>query len=46
VALLARLHKRHVQTNFQFLGNHDVSFLTSFKYAALTIDCNPIPKPL
>jgi hypothetical protein len=26
VALLARLDKRHVQTNFQFLGNHVISF--------------------
>jgi hypothetical protein len=26
VALLARLDKRHVQANFQFLGNHVYSF--------------------
>jgi hypothetical protein len=26
VALLTRLHERHMQANFQFLGNHVISF--------------------
>jgi len=29
VALLARLDKRHMQTDFQFLGDHDFSFYES-----------------
>jgi hypothetical protein len=40
VALLTRFHKRHVQANFQFLGNHVYSFSL-----AVIFNCNPISKP-
>jgi hypothetical protein len=32
VALLARLDKRHVQADFQFLGNHVNSFSLALKF--------------
>jgi hypothetical protein len=31
VALLARFHEGHVEADFQFLGNHEISFCLSFK---------------
>jgi hypothetical protein len=31
MTLLARLDKRHVQADFQFLGNHVISFLASLR---------------
>jgi hypothetical protein len=40
VALLARFHKRHMQANFQFLGNHVISFCL-----ALMNNCKPFFEP-
>jgi hypothetical protein len=40
VALLTRLDEGHMQANFQFLGNHVISFCL-----ALLSNCNPISIP-
>ena len=37
VALLACFDERHMQANFQFLGNHEISFCL-----ALIFNCKPI----
>jgi hypothetical protein len=31
MALLASLHEGHVQADFQFLGNHEISFCLAVK---------------